>query len=101
MKNTTLVTLSIASILMFSATLRPQMPPQQGKLTISSEPTGEPVTINGRHMNQLTNATFIVSPGNYRVSVASANGGPACGDITLGVAGGQTVTRNCTRAGWK
>ena len=76
-----------------------QMPPQSGKLVILSEPTGATVTINGKKMGSITNATFVVSPGTYTVSVAA--GALVCPSVSLTVSGGQTITRTCTSMGWQ
>jgi hypothetical protein len=100
-KDTKFVTISIALLFIFSATLRPQMPPQPGRLAISSDPAAEVININGNDMPQHTNATFAVSPGNYTVSVAKASGQPDCAVITVSVSGGQTSTRTCAAGVWK
>jgi len=76
-----------------------QMPPQSAKLVILSEPIGATVTINHQAMRSATNATFVVSPGTYVVSVAA--GALACPNITLNVTGGETLTRTCTSTGWQ
>jgi hypothetical protein len=91
----------MAAISLMPLGLWAQMPPQPGKLTILSEPSGAIVTINGNKMNQPTNATFVVSAGLYTVSVASADKSLACPDTPLNVVGGQTVTRRCTVTGWQ
>jgi PEGA domain len=93
--------LQLTILLLLPAALQPQMPPQSGRLVISSQPTGAIVTINGKEMGQHTNATFVVSSGNYRVSVASADGSLHCTEIILSVSGGQTVGRTCTAKGWE
>ena len=93
--------LQVAILLLLPAALQPQMPPQSGRLVISSEPTGAVVTINGKQMGQHTNATFVVSSGNYRVSVASVDGSLHCAEIIISVSGGQTVGRTCTAKGWE
>jgi hypothetical protein len=90
----------LVSVLLWTASLWPQMP-SLGRLVISSEPAGATVTINGRQQSQLTNATFVVSAGNYTVSVVSADGKLKCGAIPLTVPVGQVVRRNCTATGWK
>jgi hypothetical protein len=90
----------LAAVFLWPASLVPQMP-SIGRLVISSEPTGAMVTINGKQQNQPTNATFVVSAGTYKVSVASLDGKLKCGTITLTVPVGQAVTRNCTAAGWQ
>jgi hypothetical protein len=76
-----------------------QMPPQSAKLVILSEPGGATVTINGKKMTATTNATFVVFPATYVVSVAA--GLLVCPDIKLTIAGGQTLTKTCTDMGWK
>jgi PEGA domain len=91
----------LGSLLFFPATLLPQMPPQPGRLVISSDPAGAMVTINGRQMGQRTNATFVVSPGKYRVEVVGPGGNPTCRAIDLAVSAGQTVAKQCSAAGWK
>src|ERR1700722_936254 len=89
------------SMLAFPAALWSQMPPQAGKLVIASDPAGAVVTINGEAVSQHTNATFVVSPGKYVVSVASPDGSMKCPEITLQVGGGQTITRSCSAKGWQ
>ena len=75
-----------------------------GKLTINSEPAGAVITINGRNMGQTDN-TYVVSPGNYQVSVA---GGPGnlqnCSGNhakSVPVNAGNTATVTCTNSGWQ
>jgi hypothetical protein len=75
------------------------MPPQSAKLVILSEPGGASITINGKPMNSKTNATFVVSPGTYQVSVAA--GALVCAETKLTVVGGQTLTKTCTNMGWQ
>jgi hypothetical protein len=80
--------------------MAPQMPPQPGRLVISSEPAGATVTINGSVVAQHTNATFLVSPGTYAIVVSSQDGGMKCtGSLT--VTAGQTASATCTAAGWR
>ncbi|MGB6689854.1 MAG: PEGA domain-containing protein [Terracidiphilus sp.] len=90
----------LASILLSPAALAPQMPPQPGRLAISSDPQGAIVTINGQRVDQHTNATFVVSPGTYTVSV-SLEGKLNCPGTSLTVSAGQTVARECTASGWR
>jgi hypothetical protein len=91
----------VVSMLALPAALWSQMPPQAGKLIIASDPVGAVVTINGEAVSQHANATFVVSPGKYTVSVASADGSLKCPEITLQVGGGQTITRSCSARGWQ
>jgi hypothetical protein len=89
----------LAAIGMWPLAASAQMPPQSAKLVILSEPKGAAVTINGQPMNSTTNASFVVSPGKYDVSVAA--GALVCRSITLTVTGGQTLTKTCTAMGWQ
>jgi hypothetical protein len=91
----------VAAMGMLPLALFAQMPPQTCKLVISSEPTGAAVTINGKKMDQPTNATFVVYPGTYKVSVKSSDGTLVCADTTLTIIGGKTLTQNCTKTGWQ
>lgn len=91
----------LLSLLLCPLALRSQMPPQPGRLVITSEPPGATVTINGKQVSQHTNATFLVSPGSYTVSVASPDGRLSCPATTLSVSSGQTTTGDCSAAGWK
>ena len=76
-----------------------QMPPQSAKLVILSEPVGATVTVNHQTIHSKTNATIVVAPGTYVVSVAA---GPlVCPEITLAVSAGETLTKTCTAAGWQ
>src|ERR1700751_4228433 len=86
--------------LLFPPAFAAQMPPQPGKLVINSEPTGATITINGKITNQPTNATFVVSPGTYTVSVASEAGKLNCPGIPITVTAGQTQVRVCSGTGW-
>lgn len=90
-----------ASILVSPTTTWSQMPPPPGRLVISSNPGGAIVTINGERMTQPTNATFVVSPGTYTVTVTSATSNLNCPGISLNVSGGQTVSRTCSARGWE
>lgn len=86
--------------LLFPSALPPQMLPPTGKLVINSDPTGATVTINNQAMAQRTNATFVVSPGVFKVSVSGGSGKLSCPAITLKVSPGQTIERTCPGAGW-
>jgi hypothetical protein len=89
----------VAAIGMLPLALSAQMPPQTCKLVIMSEPSDAVVMINGRKMENPTNATFVVLPGTYTVSVSSS--ALVCPDIKLTVSVGQTLTRDCTKMGWQ
>jgi len=77
-----------------------QMPPQSAKLVISSEPAGAEVTINNDKMKQTTNATFVVSPGTYKVTVTSSDRALDC-TLTVTVSSGDTRKGTCTKTGWQ
>jgi hypothetical protein len=76
-----------------------QSPGQPPKLVIQSIPTGAKITINGKIVGQ-TDATFVVSPGKYTVSVASSDGKLNCKDKVVTVSFAQTLTITCSSAGW-
>jgi hypothetical protein len=76
-----------------------QSPGQPAKLVIQSVPTGANITVNGKGVGQ-TDATFVVSPGTYEVSVASTDGKLRC-EKKVTPAFGQTFTLTCTASGWK
>jgi hypothetical protein len=86
--------------LLYPVALQPQMPPVPGKLLISSEPDGATITINGNKMSQLTNATFVVSPGDYTVAVSSPDRNLSCPGKVFHVASGGVVSHKCSAAGW-
>jgi hypothetical protein len=77
-----------------------------GNLVVQSSPDqGASISIDGRSFQQLTNATFVVSPGNHKVEVA---GGPDslqnCNGAktkTVWVPQGGTATVTCVRSGWQ
>jgi len=71
--------------------------PSFAKLIVKSTPTGADITINGNATHQKTDAEFIVSPGDYAVSVSgSAN----CGEKKVTVATGDTRTITCSGGVW-
>lgn len=83
-------------VLLVPAALEPQiMPPQPGRLNIYSQPAGASVYINGQKQSHPTNATFVVTPGNYRVSVSAANASFSCPEKQLTVNPGQTLNLTC------
>ena len=98
---------------LFPSALRPQMPPRPARLIISSEPSGASVYINKRKMSQLTNLTFVVSPGRYTIEVVGGNfscaGAPSGSSAaqnqkaarTVAVSAGQTISLDCTPSGWR
>jgi hypothetical protein len=93
----------LALLLLLPPSLDPQiMPPQPGKLNIYSQPNGAVVSINGQKMQQHTNASFVVSPGTYTVSVTGSNPSFTCPAKQVQVGSGQTITMICSSTkGWQ
>lgn len=89
----------LALVLSCPVSLSAQMPPQPGKLIIRSEQPGI-VFINQKNTNQRTTATFIVSPGNYQVSVRDQEGKPICNEKAIAVDAGQTTQVTCSKGDW-
>jgi len=80
--------------------LDPQiMPFQPGRVNVYSEPSGALVYMNGQKMQQPTNATFVVTPGNYQISVDGSQLNPSvsCPVKKVRVDPGQTVTLHCPK----
>ncbi|MGA9063676.1 MAG: hypothetical protein WB341_18695 [Terracidiphilus sp.] len=73
-----------------------------GRLVIKSIPVGARILINDKQQQQVTDFTYVVGRGEYKVSVT---GGPGnlqkCGDRQVQVASGNTVTVTCTANGWQ
>jgi hypothetical protein len=79
-----------------------QSPGQPGRLVINSKPEqGAAITINGQAMKQLTNTTFVVSPGNYKVTVKNRNGNVSCPSQDFSVSAGQETTVTCSGTHWE
>jgi len=71
--------------------------PSLAKLIVKSTPTGAEILINGNDTRQKTDAEFVVSPGDYTVSVSgSAN----CGGKKVTLATGETTTLTCSEGRW-
>lgn len=88
-------------VLLPAAGLWSQTPPQPGKLTITSTPKGAAIVIDGKKMPQPTDATFVVSPGTYRVSVADATGNlKNCPTRNVAVSSGSQTVLDCSATGW-
>jgi PEGA domain len=86
-------------LLLLAAALSAQSPKQPGKLAITSVPKGASILVNGSKMGQ-TDATFVVSSGNYRVSVTGGAGNLNCATKSVTVSAGSTVDLNCSATGW-
>jgi PEGA domain len=87
-------------MLLIAATLPAQSPKQPGKLAITSVPKGASIFVNGSKMGQPTDATFVVSPGNYRVSVTGGAGNLNCQTKSVTISAGSQVDLNCSTSGW-
>jgi hypothetical protein len=88
-------------LLLLAGALPAQSPRQPGKLAISSVPKGASIYVNGSKMGQPTDATFVVSPGSYKVAVSGGAGNLNCPTKSVTVSAGSQVDLNCTSAGWK
>ncbi len=83
-------------ILLVPGDLSSQMPPL-AKLIVKSNPKGARITVNDRPMGEVTDAVFVVAPGNYKVSVSgSAN----CDDNLVTLQSGETKTLLCSGGTW-
>jgi hypothetical protein len=88
-------------LLLLPAGLPSQTPKKTGKLIVTSTPQGATIVINGQKVPQPTNATFVVSAGTYRVSVADAEGKlKNCATKVFSVSSGSQTTAYCTATGW-
>ncbi|MGA8108455.1 MAG: PEGA domain-containing protein [Acidobacteriaceae bacterium] len=89
-----------ASVLLIPLFASPQMPPQPAKLIVDSDPPSAAITVNGRKISQRTNATLIVSPGTYTVTVGEKGSATWCAASTATVVSGQTATWSCSGNKW-
>ena len=81
-------------------TLTSQTPVQPGRLVVTSTPSGAKITVNSQATKQLTDATFVVPPGKYTVSVAGGAGSLNCPDKEVQVSSGQSTSVHCAGTGW-
>jgi hypothetical protein len=58
-------------VLLFPTPLSSQTPQAPGKLLVASTPPGAKIKIDGQSMNQPTDFTFVVSPGEHSVAVTT------------------------------
>jgi hypothetical protein len=68
-----------------------------GRLVVQSTSQGAEILVNGKDTNRQTNATFVVSPGDYSVSVS---GKANCGGQKFHVDSGGTTTITCANGQW-
>ena len=86
-------------VLLFPMPLLSQRPALAGKLTVTSTPPGARITIDNQIMGQATPFTFVVSPGDHRVAVKSADL-TNCGTKRVSLVAGSAVSLNCGPKGW-
>jgi len=94
------LTLACAATLFLGSSTWAQMPPAPGKLQIKSQPTGAQITINGTVITQATDATLVVSPGQYSVSVGTAGGSPYCAATSVTIQANDTKVLVCNGKIW-
>jgi hypothetical protein len=80
--------------------LSPQRPQLPGRLKITSTPPGAKITIDDQRLNQSTDFTFAVSPGDHSVAVISSALPKCAKPIKVTVTSGSVTSVNCTAAGW-
>ena len=91
---------ALCCALLFPALLSSQRPQLPGRLRITSTPQGAKITIDDQHMNQSTDFTFAVSPGEHSVAVVSPDLPKCAKPIKATVSSGSVTSVNCTVAGW-
>jgi hypothetical protein len=72
-----------------------------GRLVIQSLPVGAHIFINDKPERQVTNFTYVVGQGSYKISVTGGPGNLKCADRQVSVTSGNTVTVTCTAKGWQ
>lgn len=82
-------------VLFLSPGLFLQTAKQPGLLKVTSDPTGASITINQKPMTGKTNATFVVTPGQYTVTAQGASGNLNCQPTPATVNSGQITTVVC------
>jgi hypothetical protein len=71
--------------------------PSLAKLVVKSTPNRAQITVDDRPTAQVTDAIFVVAPGDHKVSVSgSAN----CSDYTVRLNAGETKTLVCSGGNW-
>lgn len=90
----------LCGILMFAPLLSPQRPRMPGRLSVTSDPLGAGITIDKQLMNQSTNYTFVVSPGNHAVTVVAAALPKCAKPVNVAVRSSIVAVIHCTAAGW-
>jgi PEGA domain len=91
---------ALSCVVLSQPVLLPQAPSPPARLVVMSNPTGARIAVNGRNMDQLTDTTFVVPPGTYRIAVTGGSGNLNCLDRELRVTSGQEERLYCTVNGW-
>jgi hypothetical protein len=91
--------IAFCCVLLFPTPSLSQRPQLAGKLTVTSTPPGAGITIDNQVMGQSTPFTFVVSPGDHRVAVKSADL-TNCGTKRVSLVAGSAVSLNCGPKGW-
>jgi hypothetical protein len=89
------------SVLSLSLGVFFQTAPRPGLLKVTSVPPGASVTINGKPMEGKTNATFVVTPGQYTVTAISGYKNLNCQPTPAQVNSGQTTQVVCQESASK
>lgn len=87
-------------VFLLPALLSSQRPQSPGRLRITSTPPGAKITIDDQQMNQSTDFTFAVSPGDHYVAVIGADLSKCKKPIKATVSSGSITSVNCTVTGW-
>jgi hypothetical protein len=91
----------MAAALLLPMQLSSQMP-QLAKLIVRSVPNrGAAISINRQPTGQFTDAQFVVSPGDYTVSVSGTETCGASNQVTLRAGEAKTLTCNGTTQKWQ
>jgi len=98
-----IVVLALGCLFLFPGMLRAQMPNRPGRLTVESTPPGATVTIDGQVMQRVTPFTFVISPGEHRVTVQGKDeaGKEMSCTTSLNVESGSAKSLRCTAKGWE
>jgi hypothetical protein len=88
--------IAMVSIVMVPGAVSSQMP-SLAKLIVKSSPNRARINVNDKPMGQVTDAVFVVAPGNYKVSLS---GVANCGNYTVTLKSGDTKTLLCIGGTW-
>jgi hypothetical protein len=92
------IELSLLWVFVRPSTISSQSPGfNWGRLVVQSEPQGAEIWVKGKDANRQTNSTFVVSPGNYSVSLT---GSAKCGGQSFQVNSGGATTITCKDGQW-